>query len=93
MIASLFSKTRPINYALIFIMLLSCYFLYQFQVSATNFTTNTFLEKGAVEVETIEKAKSKIKREVKRIMKKEEGLSELQALYKASDPLISLYHP
>ena len=48
MIASLFSKTRPINYALIFIMLLSCYFLYQFQVSATDFTTNTFLEKAAV---------------------------------------------
>ena len=73
-------------------------FLDKFKFLERNHTTifkniDKFLEKGAVEVETIEKAKSKIKREVKRIMKKEEGLSELQALYKASDPLISLYHP
>lgn len=38
-----------------------------------------FLSKGAVELETIEKAKSKIRRETKRIMKKENGITELQA--------------
>ena len=32
-----------------------------------------------IQKETIEKAKSKIRRETKRIMKKEEGLTELQA--------------
>ena len=48
MIASLFSKTRPINYALIFLMLLSCFFLYQFQVSTADFNTNTLLEKATV---------------------------------------------
>lgn len=37
MIASLFSKTRPINYALVLIMLFSCFFLYQFQVPNENF--------------------------------------------------------
>ena len=48
MIASLFSKTRPINYALIFLMLLSFFFLYQFQVSTADFNTNTLLEKATV---------------------------------------------
>ena len=48
MIASLFSKTRPINYALIFLMLLSCFFLYQIRVSTTDFTTNILIEKAAV---------------------------------------------
>jgi hypothetical protein len=37
MIASLFSKTRPINYAFIFIMLFFCFFLYQFEVPSENF--------------------------------------------------------
>ena len=48
MIASLFSKTRPINYALIFLMLLSCFFLYQIRVSTTDFTTNILIEKATV---------------------------------------------
>ena len=48
MIASLFSKTRPINYVLIFLMLLSCFFLYQSRVSSTDFTTNILIEKATV---------------------------------------------
>jgi len=48
MIASLFSKTRPINYALIFLMLLSCFFLYQFRVSDAVFTTKILIEKAGV---------------------------------------------
>ena len=48
MIASLFSKTRPINYALIFIMLLSCFFLYQFQVSEVDFDYENTIEKAIV---------------------------------------------
>ena len=45
MIASLFSKTRPINYALVLIMLFSCFFLYQFQVPTVNFTTGDLFSK------------------------------------------------
>ena len=45
MIASLFSKTRPINYALVLIMLFSCFFLYQFQVPTLNFTTGDLFSK------------------------------------------------
>jgi DNA-directed RNA polymerase I subunit RPA1 len=52
-----------------------------------------FLSEGAVEIEPIEKAKSKIRREMKRMMKKDENLTALQAQYKASDPLISIFHP
>lgn len=48
MIASLFSKTRPINYALIFLILLSCFFLYQIKVTTTVFTAKVLLEKTAV---------------------------------------------
>lgn len=48
MIASLFSKTRPINYALIFIMLLSCFFLYQFQVSEVVLTSKNSLNQAIV---------------------------------------------
>lgn len=45
MIASLFSKTRPINYALVLIMLFSCFFLYQFQVPNENFTLGDLFSK------------------------------------------------
>jgi hypothetical protein len=45
MIASLFSKTRPINYALVLIMLFSCFFLYQFQVPNENFTLGDLFPK------------------------------------------------
>ena len=45
MIASLFSKTRPINYAFIFIMLFFCFFLYQIQVPNESFNTNTLFSK------------------------------------------------
>lgn len=45
MIASLFSKTRPINYALVLIMLFTCFFLYQFQVPTVNFTTGDLFSK------------------------------------------------
>jgi hypothetical protein len=45
MIASLFSKTRPINYALVLIMLFSCFFLYQFQVPTVNFTSGDLFSK------------------------------------------------
>jgi len=45
MIASLFSKTRPINYALVLIMLFSCFFLYQFQVPIENFTLGDLFSK------------------------------------------------
>ena len=45
MIASLFSKTRPINYALVLIMLFTCFFLYQFQVPTLNFTTGDLFSK------------------------------------------------
>jgi len=49
MIASLFSKTRPINYAFIFIMLFFCFFLYQTQVPNESFNTNTlFLKIGVL---------------------------------------------
>jgi len=50
-------------------------YLDKFKFLERNHTTifkniDKFLSKGAVELETIEKAKSKIKREAKRIMKK-----------------------
>lgn len=45
MIASLFSKTRPINYALVLIMLISCFFLYQFQVPNEEFTSGNLFSK------------------------------------------------
>ena len=45
MIASLFSKTRPINYVLILIMLFSCFFLYQFQVPKEGFTSGDLFSK------------------------------------------------
>jgi Family of unknown function (DUF6427) len=45
MIASLFSKTRPINYALVLIMLFSCFFLYQIQVPNEAFTSGDLLSK------------------------------------------------
>lgn len=45
MIASLFSKTRPINYALVLIMLFSCFFLYQFQVPYETFTLGDLFSK------------------------------------------------
>jgi hypothetical protein len=45
MIASLFSKTRPINYALVLIMLFSCFFLYQFQVSNEDFPSGDLFSK------------------------------------------------
>jgi hypothetical protein len=48
MIASLFSKTRPINYALVLIMLFSCFFLYQFQIPKAGFATKPLIEKAAV---------------------------------------------
>ncbi len=48
MIASLFSKTRPINYALVLIMLFSCFFLYQFQVPNEDFTTVDLFSKTIV---------------------------------------------
>ena len=48
MIASLFSKTRPINYAFIFIMLFFCFFLYQIQVPNESFNSNTLFSKIGV---------------------------------------------
>ena len=48
MIASLFSKTRPINYAFIFIMLFFCFFFYQIQVPNESFNTNTLFSKFGV---------------------------------------------
>ena len=48
MIASLFSKTRPINYAFILIMLFFCFFLYQIQVPNESFNTNTLFSKIGV---------------------------------------------
>lgn len=45
MIASLFSKTRPINYALVLIMLFSCFFLYQFQISNEDFPSGDLFSK------------------------------------------------
>ena len=48
MIASLFSKTRPINYVLIFIMLISCFFVYQFQVPNEEFTSVDLFSKIGV---------------------------------------------
>jgi hypothetical protein len=48
MIASLFSKTRPINYAFILIMLFFCFFLYQIQVSDESFSTNTLFSKISI---------------------------------------------
>ena len=48
MIASLFSKTRPINYVLILIMLFSCFFLFQFQVPNEEFTSVDLFSKIGV---------------------------------------------
>lgn len=48
MIASLFSKTRPINYALILVLLVGCFFLYQFSATNEVFTLQILLEKGMV---------------------------------------------
>lgn len=48
MIASLFSKTRPINYALVLIMLFSCFFVYQIRLSNEQFTTGDLLAKISV---------------------------------------------
>ena len=45
MIASLFSKTRPINYALVLRMLFSCFFVYQIQVPNEAFTTGDLFSK------------------------------------------------
>ena len=48
MIASLFSKTRPINYALVLIMLFSCFFVYQIRLSNELFTTGDLFAKIGV---------------------------------------------
>jgi hypothetical protein len=48
MIASLFSKTRPINYALVLIMLFSCFFVYQIRLSNEEFTTGDMFAKIGV---------------------------------------------
>jgi hypothetical protein len=48
MIASLFSKTRPINYALVLIMLFSCFFVYQIRLSNEQFTTGDLFAKTSV---------------------------------------------
>lgn len=48
MIASLFSKTRPINYVIIFIMLISCFLVYQFRLSNELFTTGDLFAKIGV---------------------------------------------
>lgn len=48
MIASLFSKTRPINYALVLIMLFSCFFVYQIRLSNEQFTTGDLFAKISV---------------------------------------------
>lgn len=48
MIASLFSKTRPINYALILVLLVVCFFLYQLSTTNEAFTLHILLEKGIV---------------------------------------------
>lgn len=48
MIASLFSKTRPINYALVLIMLFSCFFVYQIRLSNEQFTTVDLFAKISV---------------------------------------------
>lgn len=48
MIASLFSKTRPINYALILVLLVVCFFLYQLSATNEAFTLHVLLEKGIV---------------------------------------------
>lgn len=48
MIASLFSKTRPINYVIIFIMLISCFFVYQIRLSNELFTTGDLFAKIGV---------------------------------------------
>lgn len=48
MIASLFSKTRPINYAIILVLLVFCFFLYQFNVNNEGFTLQFLFQKGVV---------------------------------------------
>ncbi len=48
MIASLFSKTRPINYAIILVLLVFCFFLYQFNVNNEAFTLDFLFQKGIV---------------------------------------------
>lgn len=48
MIASLFSKTRPINYVIIFIMLISCFFVYQIRLSNEQFTSGDLFAKIGV---------------------------------------------
>ncbi len=48
MIASLFSKTRPINYALVLIMLFSSFFVYQIRLSNEEFTTGDMFAKIGV---------------------------------------------
>lgn len=48
MIASLFSKTRPINYALILIMLVSCFLLFQFNAKNEELTLHLLLKNAGV---------------------------------------------
>ncbi|SEP90125.1 DUF6427 family protein [Flavobacterium urocaniciphilum] len=48
MIASLFSKTRPINYAIILVLIVFCFFLYQFNVNNEAFTLHFLFQKGIV---------------------------------------------
>lgn len=48
MIASLFSKTRPINYAIILVLIVFCFFIYQFNVNNEAFTLHFLFQKGVV---------------------------------------------
>lgn len=51
------------------------------------------LKSGAVEIETVANEKLKIRRDLKRAMKRDEKLTELQAQYKVSEPILSRFHP
>jgi DNA-directed RNA polymerase I subunit RPA1 len=54
---------------------------------------DNFIKSGVVDSAPVEKAKIKDQRKAKKLQKIEKHLSEVEALYKVADPLISRYSP
>lgn len=54
---------------------------------------DSLLQSGAVDTEPVEKAKLKTAKDVKRAMKADKKLTELEAFHKVSEPILSRFHP
>jgi DNA-directed RNA polymerase I subunit RPA1 len=54
---------------------------------------DSLIKSGALDTETVEKAKLRDAKSAKKLMKSDKKLSESQALQKVADPILSRFHP